>query len=172
MQRRLAWVVVALAASACSPTLNWREARVDAGRVHAMFPCRPVSHAREVSLTGTPVQMTLHACRAGDAVYAVGVADVGEPVRVTPALRELGEAAGRNLGAEAAASQPLAVGGMTPNPQARRLQIDGRGPDGASLREEVALFARGTTVYQATVLGKALDPAAVQIFVEGLKVMP
>lgn len=158
--------------SACTPTLDWREVRPEGSGARALFPCRPVSHARQLALAGAPVRMTMHACSAGGVVFALGVADVGEPARVAPALAELRAAAVRNLDAAADPVQALSVTGMTPNAQAARVRLSGRRPDGSVVHEELALFARGTTVYQATLLGPAADAAAAQMFVEGLKVGP
>lgn len=168
----LFWLALA-GLGACSPTLNWREVRPEGSAARAWFPCRPVGHDRDVQLAGASVHMSLHACKAGDAVFGLGFADMRDAGKVTAALQELRESAARNLGTSAdAVASPLTVAGMTPNPQSGQLRLAGRRPDGAAVQEHLAVFAHGTVVYQATVLGSTLDDAAVRVFVDGLQVGP
>lgn len=136
-----------------------------------MFPCKPASHAREVTLTGVRVEMSMFACTAGDATYALASADMGDPARVTSALTELARAASANLQSTAPPSvKPAQVRGMTPNPEAAQWQIDGRLPDGRAVREQATFFAHGTRVFQATVMGARLDAEAIETFFGALRV--
>ena len=136
-----------------------------------MFPCKPASHAREVTLTGVRVEMSMLACTAGDATYALAFADMADPARVTPALTEMARAASANLQASAPASMtPARVPGMTPNPEATQWQIDGRMPDGRAVQEQATFFAYGTRVFQATVVGARLDAEALETFFGALRV--
>ena len=46
-----AWLAAAtLTLAACSPALDWRQVRPDDTGVEAMFPCKPLSHARTVPM--------------------------------------------------------------------------------------------------------------------------
>lgn len=171
MQWRRAWAVATLLwACACTPALDWREVRPEGSGALVLFPCKPVGLVRNVPLGGVSVPMTIHACRAGDAVYGFGFAEAGDPARVTPALHELREAALANLGARSAEALPLAVQGSTPNARAGAWRFDGLRPDGKAVRESVALFAHGTRVYQASVLGAGADAETVRTFFDGLRV--
>lgn len=163
-------IAAAVATVACSPALDWRSVRPDGSRLVAMFPCKPASHARDVALAGITVRMTMHACRAGDVLYAVTFADLADPARVTPALVELRRAAAGNLGTADAPGDPARVTGMTPNDEARRVSLAGRRPDGSAIREQLAVFAFGTRVYQATVLGERIDDDAARQFFDGLRI--
>ena len=168
---RLAASLAACSAIACTPTLDWRELRPDGSGAHLMFPCRPASHARQVTLAGARVEMSMYACSAGQATYALAFADMADPARVTPALEELAQAARTHLQPTAqASSAPVRVQGMTPNDQAARWQIAGRLPDGRTLQEQAAFFAYGTRVYQATVIGERLDTGALETFFGALRV--
>lgn len=166
--------VLALAVLAgCSPTLDWREVRPPGSNAKALFPCKPASHARRVTLAGTAVEMSLYACAAARVSYALAFADMLDPALVTPALSELAQAAPAHLQAtEPGASAPLAVPGMTPNSQAATWTLRGRLPDGRAVQEWMALFAYGTRVYQATAVGEELDPAAWDSFIGNLRVGP
>jgi hypothetical protein len=137
-----------------------------------LFPCKPDNHARKVTLGTQELRLVLHACRAGDSTWALAFADVAEPAHVGPALTELRAAAARNLGASDARILPLKVEGATPNPASQRVEIRGRIADGRLVTEQLAVFAVGTRVFQATALGEALEPDAAETFFASLCVAP
>lgn len=163
-------LALACAATACTPVLDWRDVRPEGAGLLALFPCKPSSHARRLLLAGVAVEMNLFACTASGATYAVGFADMGEGQRVGPALDEMAEAAARNIGATAARpAVPLRIDGATPLAQAGRQQLHGQLADGQRVEEQVAVFARGTKVFQATVVGARLDVEAVETFFGALR---
>jgi hypothetical protein len=165
---RVATLIALVQLCACSPSLDWREVRPEGSGVVALFPCKPTMDARMVTLDGPPVRMVLTACQAGDATWAVAFADATEPSRVAPALAALRAASVSNLGAAARVIAPMQVSGMTPNPQAERVRIDGKLPNGEAASLETGFFVKGTRVFQATVMGKAgSEPLA--IFFDSLK---
>lgn len=168
---RLAAVLVACSALACTPALDWREVRPSGSGVQLMLPCKPASHARRVTLAGVPVEMSMYACSAGESTYALAFADMADPVRVTPALIELVRATSSHLQLTVPPrATPIGVPGMTPNDQAARWELAGRLPDGRLLQEQAAFFAYGTRVYQATVVGERLDAEALETFFGALRV--
>ena len=159
-----------LALAACAPALNWREIRPDdAGGALAMFPCKPSHEVREVTLGGSPVRLAVTACRAGDAMFALAAADVRDPARVGEALLAMRDAAVANVQGRIANSQAAQVPGMTPHPSAQVHDVAGRMPGGAELRERLAVFSRGTWVFQATMFGPTLDAEAADTFFGGLR---
>jgi hypothetical protein len=169
--RRALAVALAIALGGCAPALDWRESRPAGSQAQLMFPCRPASHARTVTLAGAPVEMTLVACSAGDTVFALSFADVKDPALVGPALDELSAALRSHLSpAQPAASQPLVVPGMPPHPRAVQWRQNGTLPDGRAVHERAALFSHGAVVYQATMLGARLDEQAQETFFGALKV--
>jgi len=172
MQTRVVWAVlaVAFAAASCTPVLDWREVRPGGARLAALFPCRPELQVRRLPLAGTVVEMSLWACSAGGATYAVGFADVGEPHRVALALDELAASAARNIRSTGTpGTVPLRVAGMTPNPRAKRQTLAGQLADGQRVQEQMAVFVRGARVYQATMVGARLDDEAVEMFFGALR---
>lgn len=167
---RFLTAAAACALAACTPTLDWRTVRPQGSGLEALFPCKPAAHARNVALAGVSVEMTLYACAAGGATYAVGFAEIGQPQSVERALGELSASAARNIGAVAPSAQlPLRVVGMTPNPRAGRQILVGQLGDGLRVVEQVAVFARGTRVFQATMVGARLDAEAVEAFFGALR---
>ena len=162
-------IFLAAAMFACSPVLDWREVRPEGSGVVLLFPCKPASHVRVTSLSGLPTPMTLVSCQTAGLTFALSHADLVDPARVTTTLAEMRSVLAVNLGAEA--TQPVAfeVAGMTPNAQAIRFRLDGRAPDGAPIEAVAALFARGTRVFQAVVLGNHVDEGAAGVFLDSLR---
>jgi hypothetical protein len=157
---------------ACAPALDWREVRPEGSGATALFPCKPDSHARKVALGPQQVRLVLYACNAGGATWALAFADVEDPARVGAALNELGAAAARNLDAMPSGNLALKVEGATPNPLSQRVQIQGTFPDGRRVTEQLAVFARGTRVFQATAVGEKLNLDAAETFFSALRVAP
>lgn len=151
-------VLVLLATLGCSPALDWREVRPEGAELLLLFPCKPTSHARQVRLAEHTVRLNLQACSADGATWAVAVADVGDPRRVAPALRELHRAAADNLSVAPGSLQPWPVPGATPQPDSGLAVLRGKTPQGGPVVSRTVFFARGMQVYQATVMGG--DPSA------------
>ncbi len=163
-------VLAAALAAGCSPALDWREVRPETSGAMLLMPCKPASHARRLPLAGAPVEWTLYACSAGEVTWAIGFADLGDPARVGVALAELEAAALGNIGADAPAQrEPLRVDGATPHAAAVTLRASGRRSDGTAVQEQVALFSKGTRVYQATAVGAGLPPEALETFFDSLR---
>lgn len=154
---------------ACTPALDWREVHAQGDALAVLFPCRPERHARTIALAGAHARMEMAACAAGGSTYAVSFVDLRDPASVTGALEELRRSAVANVAGVAPRATPFALRGMTPNPEAQRLQVAGHLPDGTPVQEHAAFFVQGLRIYQAGVIGAAPAPEAVKIFFAGLK---
>lgn len=166
LRQAVAALVVMSGLAACVPALDWRELTLPGSGLHSLFPCRPVPQQREVTLAGTAVAMTLHACEAAGSTFAVAVADVADPALVGPALRALRETSAGKLGPATAqvASAGWPVAGMTPQADAARLSWAGLPGQPANWQVDSAWFARGTWVVQASVLGPVAAEARANFF--------
>lgn len=162
----------AVAAVACSPSLDWREFMADGVGVVASFPCRPDRHMRAVRLDGSTVQMEMLVCTAAGATFALSIVDVADPARVASTLAELRAIAQANVQGEPPQVVGFQVRGMTPNPQAVQLALVGRLPDGASVQLHAAFFSHGLRLYQATVIGAWPPDEAAQTFFAGFRFPP
>jgi len=164
--RDAAGAALATALAACSPTLDWREARPEGSAVALLFPCRPEHQERKVPLGGAILPMRMHSCRAGDANYSLATLDVADPAQVTPELAALRAQVLANLAGAATEERPLALAGATPNPESARVHIVGKRPDGSRVVADTVFFVKGLTLYQATVLGSGEGPGreAVETF--------
>lgn len=169
------WILLVGAAgllAACTPAMDWREVRPESSGAALLLPCKPASHAREVTLAGASRRLTLYACTAGGVTWALAYADIIDPALVSVALRELRTTAAANLGAAVEAPIAWRIAGATPNLESGRFELGGRLPDGQPVREQLAVFAHGTTVFQATALGERLDAESLEAFFTGLRLPP
>lgn len=156
----------------CAPALDWRDVRPEGAGLQMQFPCKPNGQSRDLNLAGQRVNLVLHACAAGGLTWGLAVADVSDPARVGPALAELATSAAANLGAAAGETLPLRVVGATPSDAAGRQRLTGKLPDGKAVQMQVAVFTRGTLVYQASVLGAAVGDDAAQTFFDAVRFSP
>ena len=160
-----------MSASACSPTFNWREWRVDGTPLLALLPCKPESASRPAPLAGgdaAPVELHMHSCEAGGVRFAVAWADVGQTAQVAPALagwRRASLQAIRATGTEWA----VALGGAD---AVQGVQAQGSDPQGRAVQSRALYFARGSQVFQAAVYGQGLSEEALDTFFGGLSLPP
>lgn len=119
----------------------------------ALFPCKPERRERQVLLGGDRLRMAMHSCTAGGATFALSFAEVADPARVGPLLLEWRRSVAANLDAEEQTVMPAQVSGMTPQPNAQRVRIEGHLPDGKTVEEHAVYFVRGLRIYQAAIVG-------------------
>lgn len=169
--RIAAWLGVA-ALTACSPALDWRQVQPPGWSLVAALPCRPDTAERRVPLAGAAVVLGMWSCAAGSQVFAVASADVGDPARVGPALQGLSAAVRDNIAGTLTEDAAAQVPGMTPHPAARQQRLAGRRPDGQPVQAQLLVFAYGTRVFQASVLGPQVADAQARPLFESLGVRP
>ncbi len=168
----LAAVAAAALVGGCAPALDWRDVRPQGVALQLQLPCKPSGQSRDLTLAGTRVNLALHACAAGASTWGLAAADMRDPALVGPALQELAAAAAGNLGTQPADLQALTVAGATPNAASGLQRLTGRLPDGKPAQMQLAVFAHGTWVYQASVLGEKIDEAGAQAFFSSLRFGP
>jgi len=171
LRRRIAWLVTIGAsvwACGCSPALDWRDVSLAATDLIASFPCPPSSFEREVSVADQSMKMFLLACDASGATYGVSTIEVGDPRRVDAVLLALRLGAGRAIGDTGSVPEAFRLRGATPYPASQTVRLVGRRQDGRAVEEEIFVFARGTRVFQASVIATALAQAQTAPFREGL----
>lgn len=163
-----------LSVSACSPTFNWRELRVDGTPLLALMPCKPESATRPVPLGGAtapPTELHMHSCETGGLRFAVAWADMGQPAQVAPAL-----AAWRSAGLQAIRVAPAAAGAwaltLAGADPVQGVAAQGTDPQGQPVQSRALYFAQGTRVFQAAVYGPRLPDEALDAFFAGLKLSP
>jgi hypothetical protein len=163
---RLALILPAcLIAAACAPTLNWRELSPPGSGVTLSFPCRPDFGERAASADGPA--MGLAHCETGGMGFSLAWADVADAARVAEALQEMPRSLARKLGVAPGERAALAVPGSTPQPEAGQYSLHA-----GKTRLRLAVFAKGTRVYQAMLQSDSEQTAAWQSFVDGLSLKP
>jgi hypothetical protein len=152
-----------LAMAGCSPTFDWRDVRFpEAGDAQLLFPCKPDRLSRTLRLAGEDLRFALATCSTGSLTFAFGHAELADAGRTGEALAQMKEAVSANLRARAS-ERPSRL------PAVSRLQWQGHKPDGTAL-QEVAVFAiRGRRVFQASVIGTAVDAELADTFLASLK---
>ncbi|RJG04816.1 hypothetical protein D3870_01175 [Noviherbaspirillum cavernae] len=162
-----ACIAAALALSACSPTLNWRQVQGSNAPYSVLMPAKPASFSRPVNLDGLQVTMTMTAAEVDDVSYAVGSAELADASQAPHALNAMKTAMVNNIKGTIRKEK---VGGVATAPNA--IDIEAASAD----NPPTVLFARFTTkgkwVYQAIILGpeKSVTPEAVDTFFSSFKV--
>jgi hypothetical protein len=140
---------------ACSPALDWRDARLG-GPVQLLMPCKPERIERQLTLVDRPAQALMLVCDADGITWSVTRYQLGEPAQVGPVLRELRLKLGRNLGAEPAGEPaPLDAtlpAGLAHLPEAGRVQLAGHRPNGDAVQARALFFGEGARAYQLVAL--------------------
>ncbi|SOZ59804.1 putative lipoprotein [Cupriavidus taiwanensis] len=152
--------LLALALCACSPRYDWRTIQSGEGGYAALYPGKPTSAARDVTIAGRKLPMTMEAARIDDTLFAVGVvtlpADDEALRREALAAMQAGLLA--NLGTLSGEPRTRPVTIMSADRPGRplaglELQASGVSPQDQSPRRLSArLVAVGTRAFQAVVL--------------------
>ena len=156
---------------ACAPAMNWRDVRPAGAGVSVELPCKPSVYARELQLHEMKTEWTITACSAGGQTWALASGELKDPANVAPTLQFLVGAAKANVDAVALESSPWSPRGATPSAYALRVRMRGALPDGRLVAQELAVFARGTRVFQASVVGVEAAPEDLDVFFASLRVL-
>jgi hypothetical protein len=165
-------LLLAWAASACSPTFNWREWRSEGTPLLALMPCKPESAARPVPLGGTPTTLHMHSCDTGGLTFAVAWAELPNAARAPEALaqwRGAALAAIRLAPALALDPQTQWVAKVPGADAAQGLMAQGTTHDNRPVQMHAVHFSRGNQIYQAAVYGSRLPEAEKSTFFDGLR---
>jgi hypothetical protein len=145
----LAACLAAVTLQACSPALDWREARLG-GQVQLVIPCKPDRIERELDLAGAKAQALMVVCDAEGVSWSATRFELGDPARGEPALRELRYKLAQNIGGEERRVEAHVPG--QPAQGARRSQLSGKRPGGESVRAEALFFGESSRVYQVVAI--------------------
>jgi hypothetical protein len=141
-------------AAACSPTFDWREMPVAQGRARVLFPAKPVTATREITLAGKGYAMTLTGARVAAAQFAAGSITCA-PADAPQAAQAWAQAMLKNIDATSSA-----VTITLPNAQGA-LEAQGQGMlEGKPTRLHARFAWRGDQVYGVIAAGPVQDLSA------------
>lgn len=163
---------LAVALTACTPTLDWREVRDDRAGLMALLPCKPDQGSRQVPLLGHDTAMRMWGCEAGGVLYTLSVAEVAAAHEVPDALRGWRQATLAHLQAVDTPGRLYAPTGAQPQPESQRLLGQGRQPDGRPVHFELAWFALGRQVVLAGWYASQAPRDGGETFWDGLRLKP
>lgn len=163
------YALVALAGlTACNPTFNWRDVRLDGTQLALLMPCKPDTAQKTVPMAGQPTELTLLSCDAGGATFAVATADIKDAFKVSATLAQWQSATLANM--KAAPDTPgaafklsgLASGGAL-------VKATGQRANGQAVSSQAAYFAQGSQLFQAVMYADKILPDVAETFFSGLK---
>lgn len=155
-------LAVTAALSACSPKFDWRDYRAAEAPYSVLFPGKPASHTRTISLDGREAAMTMTAAEVDGTVFAVGSAVLPDAPQAEQAARSMRMAMVRNIGA-IVSNEAVKDGGV-------ELEAHGMS-NGRPMQLHGMFVARGAHAYQVIVLGpdKAVDAENIDTFLRSFK---
>jgi len=160
---------LALLLGACSPALNWREARLPGGELKALLPCKPDQGQRQQSLAGQELAIAMQGCEAGGALFAVSVAQLDQAGRTLAVQAQWQAQLLGNMRAGTSSTGPFAIKGSTPPLDPVRLTARGLGPDGRPVEAQGVWFARGARLYHAVIYAERITTEMSEPFFGGLE---
>lgn len=154
---------------ACSPTLNWREVRIDGAALVATLPCKPDQADREVPLSEQSLPLKMLGCEAAGATFAVAMVTLPDVSRSDAVLQQWRMVSTAHLRPTSASATPFTLPGATPWPGSQKVVIEGLRPNGSAVQGQVAYFARGPQLFQALVYADRLQAQQTEPFFAGLR---
>ena len=164
----LLWVITAL--GGCSPAFNWRDVKPEQAPISALFPCKPEQNSRGVTLMGQEVRMTMLACEAGGANFALAYADMKTDAALEPVLIQWRQATLGNIQAPSPKVVEFQMKGSRAPATVVRVEAQGKRQGGAAITVQALWFALGSQVFQATVMSEKRSDLATETFFEGLRI--
>ena len=164
-----ALLAITVAVSACSPTFNWREVRVESTRLKAMLPCKPDHAERDVPMAGRQVSLQVLGCETGGATFALLSADIVDEARSADVLSQWNAATLANMRGTGSRATAFVLSGARSIPGSQQVVASGQRADGSPVESHAAYFAQGTRVFQAVIYSDRLKPEVADTFFSGLQ---
>jgi hypothetical protein len=169
------WLVVAaLGISACTPSLNWREVRLENSSLKTLLPCKPDHGSRNVTVGKQEMPVQMSGCEAQGHLLAVARLPVpagAKPEEVTQAMKLWQEAALANFKGQITGTQVLTIKSKdapAPGPL-QRISATGTGPDGKPIQSQMVLLVHEGQIIQAVVFAPKISAEVSDTFFAGLE---
>jgi hypothetical protein len=169
--RKLINSTLILLLSACTPTFNWRDVRLesaDGSALKAALPCKPDTATRKQQLSDIQVDLSMMGCVADETTFTLSRIPLANPLDASKVLAAWQAAGVSNVNARPASMVTATVSGAGAWPAATRVTLTG-----AATQAHMLWFAKqtatGVTLYQAALYGKQPSNEAVTTFYESLQ---
>ena len=159
-----------LAVTACSPALNWREARL-AG-LTALLPCKPDKAQRAVELGTRTLHMALQACEAQSTLFAMSHIALQTPEQAAAVIADWRSATLANMRSTGVQEQPFQIRGLSSLVAPVQLVASGVNATGAPVRARLAWFASGAHVYHLAIYGADVSSGLSEPLFADLRLLP
>jgi hypothetical protein len=160
--------------SACSPKFDWRDYRSNEAPYAVLFPAKPATQTRSISLGGEQVKMQMAAAEVDGVTFAVGSAEMADAAKAQAAILAMKTAMVSNIAAtitsEKQASAAAASGGTST--QQTSMAVEAKGSrNGEAMLLSGRFMAKDKRVYQVVAIGreKQMDKDAVDTFLSSFK---
>lgn len=155
-------LALAAAVSGCSPEFNWRDYRGADAPYSVLFPAKPATHTRTVTLDGRQAAMTMAAADVRGTTFAVGSAEFPDAAQAQSAVLAMKTAMVRNIGGSVA-REVTRDGGV-------ELEAHGTS-NGRPMQLHGRFIARDKRAYQVIVIGpdQAVDTENIETFLRSFK---
>ena len=153
----------------CSPTLNWRDVRLDQTSLLALFPCKPERGARKITLGAQVVTLTILACDASNAKFALAYVNTRDAVHTALVLDEWKSTTLSNIRTQSSREHAFVIKGANEAPQPGVVRADGQHADGTAVTVQALWFAAGTLLFQAAVYERVARLDVAETYFQGLR---
>jgi hypothetical protein len=165
-------VLAATVLAGCSPQYNWRDYRSPDAPFSVLFPDKPATHTRSVTLGSMTLDMTMTAAEIDGVTFAVGSAQAPDPARAAAALAMMKSALVQNIGASIKSEKAGRASTGSATAQGTALDVEATGMRRGTPMRLVGHFeSRGKRFYQVIVMGPAKEVSddQVQMFMSSFK---
>ena len=153
----MAGTLAAVLLAACSPKYDWRDFRSTEAPYAVLFPGKPATQTRNISLGVETAAMHMAAAEVDGTMFTVGAAELADAARAQTAIAAMKATMVANIQgkvtSEKQASASTTVNGI--NHQQHSIDIEARGSRNGEATLLVGRFiARDKRVYQLVVIGR------------------
>lgn len=165
------WLALSLwALCACTPSLNWREVRLEQSSLKTLLPCKPDHGSREVSVGAQTLMVRMSGCEAQAHLLAVArlpLPPQAKPADIETAIAQWQSATLANMKGRITGSEPWEIKAAAPL-KTQRISASGTAPDGRAMQSQWLMFAWEGQIIQAVVYAPKLQAEVSDTFFAGL----
>ena len=165
------WLALSIwALCACTPSLNWREVRLEQSTLKILLPCKADHGSREVPVGSQTLMVRMSGCEAQGHLLAVARMPMpaqAKPADIESAMAQWQSATLANMNGVLNSSEPWEVKASVPI-AAKRISASGKTADGRVIQSQWVMFASENQIIQAVVYAPKLQAEVSDTFFAGL----